>query len=545
MTIADGVDVSQNTRIDYSNTAITIIQGTDTSQNTRIDYSNSAITIIQGVDTTQNNNITLLQGYVNAANANIVSVQALANTDYTTLTSPTGTFGSSTLVPVVTVAANGRITNITTTAVSGGGTGTIDQWVRDTANVIIGTDVSQNVRIDYSNTAIGIIQGTDVGQNSRMTIIEGTNASQNVRLDYSNTAITIIQGVDVTQNTRLTVIEGVDVSQNVRLDYSNTALTIAQGVDNSQNTAIAATDGKMTSAYGVANTADVRSSAAYFQANGAFIKANASFDAANVVAGGLTTANARITINEGVDVSQNVRLDYSNTAITIIQGTDVGQNTRIDYSNTAITILQGVNAGQNSNIAFVQTRANTDFTNVSITATTSSSNGLYIPVITVAANGRVTAISNTLITSSGGGSVGIINDTVTNASYFPLMSLSANTGSTLANTYTSNTKLTFNPSTGTLSSTVFNSLSDENKKTNIKLIDNALEITENLNGVTFEWKDNGLPSAGLIAQDVEKYLPQLILNTQDGKSLNYDGVIGVLVEAVKNLSQRVKELENK
>jgi hypothetical protein len=46
-----------------------------------------------------------------------------------------------------------------------------------------------------------------------MTIIEGTNASQNVRLDYSNTAITIVQGVDITQNTNIAVIQGVNASK--------------------------------------------------------------------------------------------------------------------------------------------------------------------------------------------------------------------------------------------------------------------------------------------------------------------------------------------
>jgi hypothetical protein len=162
------------------------------------------------------------------------------------------------------------------------------------------------------------------------------------------------------------------------------------------------------------------------------------------------------------------------------------------------------------------------------------------------ANGIYSSSTGLPLGGGGGGTIGILNDIITNASYYPMLSISSNNGSTLANTYTSNTKLTFNPLTGTLSATVFNSLSDENKKTNIKLIDNALEITENLNGVTFDWIENGLPSAGLIAQDVEKYLPQLITNSvENGKSLNYDGIIGVLVEAVKNLSQRVKELEKK
>jgi hypothetical protein len=162
------------------------------------------------------------------------------------------------------------------------------------------------------------------------------------------------------------------------------------------------------------------------------------------------------------------------------------------------------------------------------------------------ANGIYSSSTGLPLGGGGSGTIGLLNETTSANTFYPMLSISANSGTTLANTYTSNTKLTYVPSTGTLSATVFNSLSDENKKTNIKIIDNALEITENLNGVTFDWMENGLPSAGLIAQDVEKYLPQLITNSvENGKSLNYDGVIGVLVEAVKNLSQRVKELENK
>ena len=73
----------------------------------------------------------------------------------------------------------------------------------------------------------------------------------------------------------------------------------------------------------------------------------------------------------------------------------------------------------------------------------------------------------------------------------------------------------------------------------------ALNIIENINGVTFDWKETGLPSAGLLAQDVEKYLPELIAESENGKTLNYNGIIGVLVEAIKELSDRIKTLENK
>jgi hypothetical protein len=100
------------------------------------------------------------------------------------------------------------------------------------------------------------------------------------------------------------------------------------------------------------------------------------------------------------------------------------------------------------------------------------------------------------------------------------------------------TSLTFNPSTGTLSATIFNSTSDENKKTNITTIDNALDVVNSLRGVSFNWKDTGRPSYGLVAQEVEKYIPELVdTDEDDNKTLNYDAVIGFLVEAIKELSK--------
>jgi hypothetical protein len=55
-----------------------------------------------------------------------------------------------------------------------------------------------------------------------------------------------------------------------------------------------------------------------------------------------------------------------------------------------------------------------------------------------------------------------------------------------------------------------------------------------ISGVTFDWKDSNRSSAGVIAQEVEKVLPQLV-NGEEIKTVNYNGVIGALVEAVKEL----------
>ena len=67
--------------------------------------------------------------------------------------------------------------------------------------------------------------------------------------------------------------------------------------------------------------------------------------------------------------------------------------------------------------------------------------------------------------------------------------------------------------------------------------------------ITIGWGDKG-SSAGLIAQDVEKVLPELVTdvdNLKDNglyKYLNYNGIIGLLVESIKELKDEVRELKN-
>ena len=112
---------------------------------------------------------------------------------------------------------------------------------------------------------------------------------------------------------------------------------------------------------------------------------------------------------------------------------------------------------------------------------------------------------------------------------------------------TDSSALTYNASTGTLSCTDFNTTSDINLKKDIEVIPNANEILKQINGVNFTWSGTNKLSLGVIAQDVEKVLPQLVSERSDTgtKSVNYNGLIGVLIESVKDLSQRIKELEDR
>jgi hypothetical protein len=136
----------------------------------------------------------------------------------------------------------------------------------------------------------------------------------------------------------------------------------------------------------------------------------------------------------------------------------------------------------------------------------------------------------------------ISNDTTTNASYFPIWATS-NTG-TPTTVYVSDTKLYFNPATGTLNVTNLNSLSDVTLKQNVTPIQNATQTIQGLNGVEFEWKENGKKSAGVIAQQLENILPHLVETSADGiKSVNYSGLIAYLIETVKQQDSRITELE--
>lgn len=164
------------------------------------------------------------------------------------------------------------------------------------------------------------------------------------------------------------------------------------------------------------------------------------------------------------------------------------------------------------------------------------------PSVTISGTPPNYVLDFELQTGATGPNIPIVINTTSGAQFFPVMASAS--GGTFSTATITNTKLYYVPASGTHSATVHINLSDQNQKTNIKNIDDALNIIENLNGVRFNWKDNNMPSAGLIAQDVEKYLPELVDSTTgEFKALNYNGIIGVLVEAVKDLSSRIKTLE--
>lgn len=86
--------------------------------------------------------------------------------------------------------------------------------------------------------------------------------------------------------------------------------------------------------------------------------------------------------------------------------------------------------------------------------------------------------------------------------------------------------------------------SDFRIKEDICTIENAVDITKQLRGVSYVRKDTGKLGIGVVAQEVEQVLPQLVATDANGmKSVAYANMVGILIEAVKELSARVEELE--
>jgi hypothetical protein len=230
--------------------------------------------------------------------------------------------------------------------------------------------------------------------------------------------------------------------------------------------------------------------------------ANVHFDASGLVRIGKDGSNIVIKTNggsvdiEGLDVAGQVApaFNQANTARNHANAAFLAANNAVtDYSPA---FNQANTARTQANIAYAQANAAYDAAN------------------------------------NAGGALTLTDDSVDATRYVTFSDASSGDWT---NANVSSTKLYFNPSTGTLNATVFNSLSDKDKKDNIEVIPNALELIDQLNGVRFNWKETGEPSAGIIAQDLQKIMPELV---GEDMSVNYAGVIGLLVQCIKELKEK-------
>jgi hypothetical protein len=149
---------------------------------------------------------------------------------------------------------------------------------------------------------------------------------------------------------------------------------------------------------------------------------------------------------------------------------------------------------------------------------------------------------------SVGGSINVANEVSVNSSDYYILFTNSSAGN-ITSTNVATSKLYFNPSTGTVSATNFNSLSDLQEKENVETLKNAVEMLASIRGVRFTWKETGAPSLGVIAQELLQVAPELVTRNEQGvHTVNYAGLNAILIEAMKDLHSQVQllrtEIEN-
>jgi len=79
-------------------------------------------------------------------------------------------------------------------------------------------------------------------------------------------------------------------------------------------------------------------------------------------------------------------------------------------------------------------------------------------------------------------------------------------------------------------------------KEDIQTIENPLEKVQALRGVSYKWKDTGRKDIGLVADEVQEVLPELVVENEH-KQMDYGHMIGLLVEAIKEQQKEIEELK--
>jgi len=458
------------------------------------------------ISATSNGNYALASN--TAFSANLANGALTATTFVGTLS---GSAGSATTAGTVTASAQGNITSVGT---------------------LTGLDVNGNI------TAANITANTGVftGNGSGLSQLAGGNVTGTVPSATSATTAGTVTTAAQPNITSVGTLTALTVGPNSSITLSGTSGFVKansiQGLDGTA--ALFPYYGSVGGAVGVRTDLTV----------GAGGTGNLIANAGSATFGDVTTV--KIT---GGTVGYVLRTDGAGNLTWVAQSGGGGASISNGTSNVNIAASGGnvtVGVGGTANVMTITTTG----VNVAGTLQVSGQSNLgpvgNVVITGGTANQFLQTNGSGVLTwanaSGGGGGITITDDTTTNSNaYYPI--LSTITSGSLATANVSAADLYFNPLSGQLNAIIFNSLSDKNKKSNIEIITNALSKVLTLNGVTFNFIDSNESSAGLIAQDVEKVLPNAVKHNNGILSLNYSGVIGLLVEAIKEQQLQIDELK--
>jgi hypothetical protein len=275
-------------------------------------------------------------------------------------------------------------------------------------------------------------------------------------------------------------------TQNIIVTYRATTVITYSNIQNSQ-----IPDGTITAtklASGVLPTATANSAAAY--ANSAFLQANTPIHTANSAA---SYANAAFATANTISSASS----YANSAFGLSNSAFITANSAASYGNSGFLVANSAASYANSGFS----KANNALTAASNTSTSVQFGSLGIGTAASGTSGEIRATNEV-------------------TAYYS---------------------------------------SDARLKENVQTIENALDKLRQLNGVMFDWTDEIIMQrggedgyfvrkhdTGLIAQQVEEVLPEVVANREDGyKAIKYEKMAGLIIQGINELSDEIKTIKER
>ena len=412
------------------------------------------------------------------------------------------TFSGSNIITIATGGANrltiadGALSPVTTNQIDLGtssleyknaffdGTVTTDALVAGTADIDAGT-----------------IDGVTLGTNSAITqaVIDNVNINGAQIGHTDDTDLVTLADQAVTIAGSLTLSGGLTVN--------GTTTTVATTNTVVSDSLIELANGTSGSPSNDAGIVIERGSA-----NNAFMGFDESADKFIVGTGTFTGASTGdLTITTGTLVAN---LEGNVSGATTIAGTTLVGKIKNTGGNDAFTLPD--DDGSADQFLKTDGSGNLDFASVSTTTALGTSGAGGVSGTLGVANGGtgLTSITaNKLITGNGTSAMTVESGLTYDGSTFTV--------------------------SGTVSATEVTATSDERLKSDIQTIDNALDKVMNMRGVTYTMQDQ--KGTGVVAQEIEKILPEVVVDGEEYKSVAYGNMVGVLIEAIKDLKKEINE----
>lgn len=265
-------------------------------------------------------------------------------------------------------------------------------------------------------------------------------------------------------------------------------------------------------------------------------------------------------------VNSNLRIDSENALIFNDASGDNNVSIELAEISSNYSLTLPPDLGSAGNVLTVDGSGNLSFSDLTIEVSNQSADtSEYYPLLSTSDSGSISSVDTSSskfyftpndgtlyasvfdgsftgdgsnLTSVTAGNVDVSQDSSTDSTFYPTF-VSSTSGT---RSITTDNSMTYNPNSGEFSAPIVTGSSDISLKTDFMSISNAYETISKMEGKKYVRKSTGLDEVGLVAQDVEEILPEVVYTGENGlKSIAYGNIVAYLIEALK---EQKKEIDN-